>query len=68
MSTLKGSPDLLIFLLASISSWPQPPGVIVDHISKDHLLSLHINAELNLQRDKRAAVKWLQEYMLRKPV
>lgn len=41
--------DLLVFLLASISRWPQPPRVVVNHISKDHLLSLHIDSKLNLQ-------------------
>lgn len=44
----KGNPDLLVFLLAPISSWPQPPWVVVNHVSEDHLLSLHIDTKLNL--------------------
>lgn len=46
-------PDLLIFLLAAISGWPQPPRIVVDHVSEDDLLSLHVDAKLDLKSKKR---------------
>lgn len=57
MAELKTSPDLLIFLLASVSSWPQPPGIVVDHIGEDDLLGLHIDAKLDLESRKTNSVQ-----------
>lgn len=57
MAELKTSPDLLIFLLASVSSWPQPPGIVVNHIGEDDLLGLHIDAKLDLESRKTNSVQ-----------
>lgn len=63
-------PDLFVLLLAAISSWPQPPRIVVNHISEDDLLSLHIHAKLNLYVKETILkiVKQLQKGSLRKSV
>lgn len=46
---------LFVFLLAAISSRPQSPRVIVDHVSQHNFLGGHIYAELDLNRTTECA-------------
>lgn len=42
---------LLVFLLLSVSSWPQSPRIIINDISKDNFFCSYINTKLNLKKN-----------------
>lgn len=40
---------LFVFLLGSISWWPESPGIIINNISKDNFSGGYINTKFNLE-------------------